>query len=283
MFNMIKMDVYRMFKMKSLYVIWVIMTLMLVMTTWLTRTEYDDAENQTEEYQQQMEEASSEDNIMIGMQVIVPTEVGKNITVFDMMFANIQAKLIALFIVIFVVLYSTADIGSGYIKNFGGQVKHREGLVISKGFSVFIYIVITMLLLILVQAVSNIIFLGYLKWGALDKLIPYLGIQTILHLALAMIVMAIAIATRNNVFSMMFAVCMCMNVMALLYYGIEIIIKKIGLGTVHVIKYTISRNITTVSANLTRNDGIQAIVLSVVYIGIAAMVSIILYRKRDIC
>lgn len=285
MLNMLNMDIYRMFKTKSLYVIWIILIFCIVMTTWIMKIEYSyqlDME-QNEEYQSGIDDTYSEDGMSVGIQVNIPTELGENVTVFDMMFANLQSKFFAVFLVIFAVIFSTADFGSGYIKNFGGQVKRREGLIISKGISLFIYTVLTLIISLLAQAVSNLIFFGYLKWGIADKLIQYMGIQILLHFALTMIIMTISILARNNVFSMIFAICLCMNLMMLLYSGIQIIIKKVGMGTVNISKYTISGKIYRLPMDLTSGIIGQAVLLSVIYIGISAVISMIIYRKRDIC
>ena len=69
------------------------------------------------------------DNINVGMMVTLPTEPGEKVTVYDIFFANSQGKFYALFLVIFAVMFSTADIGSGYIKNIGGQVQKRGTLI----------------------------------------------------------------------------------------------------------------------------------------------------------
>ena len=44
-------------------------------------------------------------------------------------FANSQGKLYALAFGDFTVLFSTADISSGYIKNIGGQIRNRGTLI----------------------------------------------------------------------------------------------------------------------------------------------------------
>ena len=61
------------------------------------------------------------------MYVTVPTEPGQKATLYDMFYANTQGKVEAIFIVIFAVLFATADIRSGYIKNIGGTVQEAVG------------------------------------------------------------------------------------------------------------------------------------------------------------
>ena len=125
MLNMIKMDLYRMFRTKSLYVIWTVLAVALLITTSLCKTDYDSLNEEDAVQQEQIAEPTAE-NMNVGMMVMLPTEPGEKVTVFDIFFANSQGKFYALFLVIFAVLFSTADISSGYIKNIGGQVGNRD-------------------------------------------------------------------------------------------------------------------------------------------------------------
>ena len=91
----------------------------------------------------------------MGMSVFLPTQPGEKVTVFDQVYANLQAKFVALFLVIFTVLFSSADIGSGYIKNIGGQVRSRRNLIFSKASVLFVYTTVTMLLYFIIQIVDG--------------------------------------------------------------------------------------------------------------------------------
>ena len=108
-----------MFRTKSLYVIWIVLAVALLITTSLCKTDYDSLNEEDAVQQEQIAEPTAE-NMNVGMMVMLPTEPGEKVTVFDIFFANSQGKFYALFLVIFAVLFSTADISSGYIKNIGG-------------------------------------------------------------------------------------------------------------------------------------------------------------------
>ena len=111
-----------------------------------------------EEKQEMYEYATGQtesENVNLGMDVTVPTKPGEEVSVFDLFYANIKGKFIALFMVIFAVLYSTADMTSGFVKNIAGQVRDRGGLVISKAVSLFVYTVLTLLIFTGVQTLSN--------------------------------------------------------------------------------------------------------------------------------
>ena len=126
MLNMIKMDLYRMFRTKSMYVVWIVLAVSVLFTTFMCKTDYDSLSKEDTVRQEQFAEPTAE-NINVGMMVTLPTEPGEKVTVYDIFFANSQGKFYALFLVIFTVLFSTADIGSGYIKNIGGLYDADNG------------------------------------------------------------------------------------------------------------------------------------------------------------
>ena len=143
MLNLIKMDLYRMFRTKSLYVICIVLAAALLFTTILCKTDYEILNEADAVQQEQVAELTTE-NINVGMMVTLPTEPGEKVTVYDIFFANSQGKLYALLLVIFTVLFSTADISSGYIKNIGGQVRNRGTLIFSRAIALAVFTVLTM-------------------------------------------------------------------------------------------------------------------------------------------
>ena len=163
MLNIIKMDLYRMFRTKSLYVIWIIAAVLMIGTTYLLK-----AENTADEFeaasQQEIEESYTEDMPALGIQVMIPAGSDGKITVKDIFYGNAQSKFYVLFLVIFTVIFVMADINSGYIKNIGGQIQNRGYLVIAKAISLLVYTVLTMAAMVLVQILACRLTLGYGIW-----------------------------------------------------------------------------------------------------------------------
>ena len=182
MLNMIKMDVYRMFRTKSMYVIWIILLASALLTSFLSKTDYDAANKEWEQQQadtdgqtvdvvnaqdieeQQANDSNKEqlsqqntDNVNLGMRVELPTEPGMKVTVMDVFFSNAQGKFYALFLVIFAVMFATADIKSGYIKNIGGQVSQRGMLIVSRAVALALFTVITFAGIFVFQAAANVL------------------------------------------------------------------------------------------------------------------------------
>ena len=281
MLNIIKMDLYRMFRTKSLYVIWIVLAAILLITTSLCKTDYELLTEKDAMKQEQVTEPTV-DNINVGMMVTLPTEPGEKVTVFDIFFANSQGKFYALFLVIFAVLFSTADISSGYIKNIGGQVGNRGSLIFSRSIALSVFSVLTMTGAFLFQAAANCIVFGELEWGNTKAILSYFVAELALHYALVLICMAIAIILKNNVISMVIAVCLTMNVMTIVYGVVNSAIQKIGIQNFQIYKYTITGKLSLLPMNPSGNECLAAFGVAIVFIVIMISVSSVVFQKRDI-
>lgn len=283
MLNMIRMELYRMFKTKSLYVIWLVLAAGILFTTGLSA---DEMKTYTMEEKQEMYEYATgqqkNDTVNLGMDVTVPTKPGDTVSVFDLFYGNIKGKFLALFMVIFAVLYSTADMTSGFIKNIAGQVRDRRGLVFAKGVSLFVYTVLTMLIFTGIQTISNALFFDELVFGPVKEFLQYAGIQTLLHFALLIIVMCIAIVLRNNVISMMLSVCLCMNVLVIFYSFLDNLIAKAHIKNFHVLEYTVTGNISFLETNVTAKMAVTALAVSIAFVIVMIEVCSTVFKKRDI-
>lgn len=333
MLNMIKMDVYRMFHTKSLYVIWIILLASSLFTSFLAKIDYDAVNKEWEEQQEQAvqtdvskeenvqagqtgieeitgqenlaankeqsgdmvstEELSAQkengnigekenDNINLGMTVTMPTEPGKPVTVFDVFFSNAQGRFYALFLIIFAVMFSTADIKSGYIKNIGGQVPRRGVLVVSKAVALALFTVITLAGIFLFQAAANMVVFKSVVWGDWKVIILYFLTQLVLNYAFVLICVAMAVIIKNNVVSMTLSVCLTMNMMSIIYDLISYAIYKIGIHNFDIYKYTITGKMTMLPMNVSTNDVVSSMCVAAAFIVIMLTLSSYIFQKRDI-
>lgn len=278
MFNMVKMDLYRMFNSKSLYIIGIIMACLIFLTTGLLKMEFDSYEMKSDK----QIHAVNEDNVNLGMSVFVEPDEDGEVTVLNDFFANVSAKFLALFLVIFTVIFSTADYTSGYIKNIAGQVNDRSIFILSKAVSLFIYTIISVFWFLFIQILAHLIILGYVKLGDIRDLVSYVSLQILLNYAFLIIVMIISIILRNNLISMIIAICLCMNVMVILYNAIDKLLEKIGLDNFTVVKCTITGRISMLEVGGSVRENILSIAVSVIFIIVSMFIGIFVFKKRDI-
>ena len=281
MLNLIKMDLYRMFRTKSLYVICIVLATALLFTTILCKTDYEILNEADAVQQEQVAELTTE-NINVGMMVTLPTEPGEKVTVFDIFFGNSQGKFYALFLVIFAVLFSTADISSGYIKNIGGQVQSRGALVISRAIALAVFTIMTLAGVFVFQAVANGIIFGYLEWGDARAILLYFATEVVLHYALVLICMTIAVTLKNNVISMVIAVCLTMNVMTIVYGLVNNAIQKMGIQNFQIYEYTITGKLSLLPMNPGGKECLAAFGVALAFIVATIVAGSVVFQKRDI-
>lgn len=281
MLNMLKMDLYRMFCTMSMYVIWIVMAVVIVATTALVKMDFDaiNAENPAQE--EQLTKAGTED-VNVGINVELPTQRGESITVFDVFYANSMSRFYALFLVIFAVIFSTADINSGYIKNIGGQVKNRGALIVSRAAALAVFTLITMAGVFLLQAVSNFIYFREVEWGNLNAFLAYFFTESALHYALVLICMAIAVILKNNVISMVISICITMNLMSLVYYLIDRLIDKVGIHNFVISKYMVTGRIAMLGMEPGGRECLVSLAVAVIFGIVVTTLGSVIFRKRDI-
>ena len=314
MLNMIKMDVYRMFRTKSMYVIWIILLASALLTSFLSKIDYDavnkewekqqavesqadtdtdmqaaDVVNAQDIEQQQAADSNKEqlsqqntDNVNLGMSVELPTEPGKKVTVMDVFFSNAQGKFYALFLVIFAVMFATADIKSGYIKNIGGQVSQRGMLIASRAVALALFTAITFAGIFVFQAAANMLAFKCVMWGNWKEIIPYFLTELTLHYAFVLICMAIAVIIKNNVISMTLSVCLTMNIMSIVYAFIDYVVNRKGLHNFSIYKYTVTGRMAMLPMNAGRDDVVSSMCVAVIFIIIMLSLSSYIFQKRDI-
>ena len=314
MLNMIKMDVYRMFRTKSMYVIWIILLASALLTSFLSKIDYDAANKEWEKQQavqsqadndtdmqaadvvnaqdieqQQAADSNKEqlsqqntDNVNLGMNVELPTEPGKKVTVMDVFFSNAQGKFYALFLVIFAVMFATADIKSGYIKNIGGQVSQRGMLIVSRAVALALFTAITFAGIFVFQAAANMLAFKCVVWGNWKEIIPYFLTELTLHYAFVLICMAIAVIIKNNVISMTLSVCLTMNIMSIVYAFIDYVVNRKGLHNFSIYKYTVTGRMAMLPMDAGREDVVSSMCVAAVFIIIMLSLSSYIFQKRDI-
>lgn len=283
MLNAVRMDLYRMLHTRSLYVIWIVMAALILFTTSLSKTDYEDTEIQTENHQfYEAQEENGEGAVTLGMQVILPTAPGEKVTLSDILYANIQGKFVAVFLAVFAVLFSSADLNSGYLKNIGGQINGRWKLIVSKIAALGIYVLLTFGVFVIVQAVSNQIIFGYLKLGITQEFLGYLGVQLLLHFALSLICMAAAVILRSSVFSMIIAVCLCMNMLVTFYSAIDNLIHDLGFENFQLLEHTVTGQLSMLTMRPSMADELYAAGVAAAFILVCGVLTGLVFTKRDI-
>ena len=296
MFNAIRMDVYRLFKTKSTYIILVIMLALSVMGTGLmsVMTEMSGAEwqqVQTEQMSDNADYAGEDDQfnkdtegaqsqLSVSVSEIDPDENDNSVLSFAM--SDISGLQAGLFIIIFTVLFSMADINSGFIKSIGGQVKGRGVLIVSKMAAIAIFTAIVIIADFLTELIAVNIFFDDAVVGSASEIVRLLSSQFVLNFALAILMMAIAIIIKNNVVSMIIGVCMCTGIFELIFMGINYLMDKIGFSDFDINNILITGKIQNVTIGADAADIGYALLTAAIYIAVSVLAVYNVFKHRDI-
>lgn len=296
MFNAIRMDVYRLFKTKSTYIILVIMLAMSVMGTGLmsVMTEMTGAERQQVQTEQMSDNADyageddqfnedtegAQSQLSVSVSEIDPDENDNSVLSFAM--SDISGLQAGLFIIIFTVLFSMADINSGFIKSIGGQVKGRGVLIVSKMAAIAIFTAIVIIADFLTELIAVNIFFDDAVVGSASEIVRLLSSQFVLNFALAILMMAIAIIIKNNVVSMIIGVCMCSGIFELIFMGINYLMDKIGFNDFDINNILITGKIQNVTIGADAADIGYALLTAAIYIAVSVLAVYNVFKHRDI-
>lgn len=296
MFNAIRMDVYRLFKTKSTYIILVIMLAMSVMGTGLmsVMTEMTGAERQQVQTEQMSDNADyageddqfnedtegAQSQLSVSVSEIDPDE--NDNSVLSLAMSDISGLQAGLFIIIFTVLFSMADINSGFIKSIGGQVKGRGVLIVSKMAAIAIFTAIVIIADFLTELIAVNIFFDDAVVGSASEIVRLLSSQFVLNFALAILMMAIAIIIKNNVVSMIIGVCMCSGIFELIFMGINYLMDKIGFNDFDINNILITGKIQNVTIGADASDIGYALLTAAIYIAVSVFAVYNVFKHRDI-
>lgn len=296
MFNAIRMDVYRLFKTKSTYIILVIMLALSVMGTGLmsVMTEMTGAERQQVQTEQMSDNADyageddqfnkdtegAQSQLSVSVSEIDPDENDNSVLSFAM--SDISGLQAGLFIIIFTVLFSMADINSGFIKSIGGQVKGRGVLIVSKIAAIAIFTAIVIIADFLTELIAVNIFFDDAVVGSASEIVRLLSSQFVLNFALAILMMAIAIIIKNNVVSMIIGVCMCTGIFELIFMGINYLMDKIGFSDFDINNILITGKIQNVTIGADAADIGYALLTAAIYIAVSVLAVYNVFKHRDI-
>lgn len=252
MINIVKMDIYRLFKTKALYIIGVVFVGLVILLTYFSY-ELGDAEG-----------------IDTNLKIYVDYTMSFTIMVYTVVIA------------VFSVLFTTAESSSGYIKNIGGQISPRSILILSKAAALLLYTIVMFVIYFIVQMIANKAFFGYIEFrGEAREFTEYAAIQILLHFALALLCMMAAVIIRKNGIAMTIAVILGLRITGNFYEGINMLFDSFD--GFDISKYLLIGNMNSLllAEDISSVAG-GAIIVGVCFAAVSLLVSCLFFEKRDI-
>lgn len=187
MLNLLRMDLHRMGRSASTWVILACTVLVALFCVAMTDGDIQDMADDPQYLAQVQGEGAGTQNRSVGIYVEADANwVDGPIEAGDIVSAEFHSGMLALLCVIFTAMFVYAEQKNGYVKNLAGQFPHRGLLVLSKLLAVALQVLVMAAVFALVTLLAGRGFWGdrfYLdSLPALGKL---LGVQYLLHLGCA--------------------------------------------------------------------------------------------------
>ena len=286
MLNLIKMDLHRLFRIKSFWIM--IVTTILVSGFSVYMTYYDVTSRNdmvVDMTDMSVSEVPPEEaDVVFGVYVDTKPEWADKIDFTDLLNSNIAGNMLAILCVIFPPIFVNGDQKNGYIKNIAGQLNNRGMLVLSKLSAVAVQVLVIFSVFILSAAI-----MGKFCWGSelvfesVSDFAKVFGIHYLLHFSFASLVTALTIILRGAGFGVTFGILCATGITSLLYAFADIVLHKCGVSEDFTIsKYCIESCISVVSPDLSGGDLVRVILVGSVFIVASAVISMTVMQKRDI-
>ena len=174
MFNLIKLDFYRLFRTKSFYVVGIILAIFIAMVMFSLGS--NDPELMNEYYAYDI----------------------NNLQMIDLLYQTLMSGMIPMVIGIGAAIFICTDYNSGYIKNIASNVKNKPTIAISKFIVSSIGMTIYFILMILLTYILGNLYIGNVVIGDVSLLVQYVGMDFFLCLVFLALVLLAASFFRSS-------------------------------------------------------------------------------------
>lgn len=284
MLNLIKMDMYRMVRTVSFWVLCIVAAAMAIFSVYMTEVEMSAIRGTSyAEQSESFQDTQSEDALTIGVYVDTdPAWAEEKIPYIDLVSKNLSGMMVLLLCAIFPPLFVNAEQKHGYIKNIAGQLPRRGMLVLSKLAVIAIQVLALFVVFMLAIAATGLIIWGNrLVFDDFGKLMGVVAVQYLLHFAFSAVVSAITVATRITGICMTFGILVATGFMQMLYYAVNYQFETNNINF-NIMNYMLDCCVGQILPTAESGDIIRIIVVGAAYLMISAVASVIIMQKRDV-
>lgn len=175
-----------------------------------------------------------------------------------------------------------AEHSCGYTKNIAGQLKNRGYIVVSKFFAAMISQTIIVLIYTIVSIIASLLLLGkYIEGFSVAPLLGCLALKLLLYFAVNAVIVFICTLTKSHAIAMVIGAVLGSGVTKLIYMIANSVLSlvKIDINISHLMPDGVNGLINL--SSLSEEAG-RALGVSVVFIAVFVSLAALLYKKRDV-
>lgn len=283
MFNVLKMDLYRMAKSNATWIILLASMLMMFVSIFMTSQDID-YYNSNPIALENLQENGGEINWGIYIGSVNPKWCnGNEISLMDLVAVNIKSKLLLMFLVVFITYFVGSEGRNGFIKNIAGQVRNRSSLILGKFIAIGIFTIVMIVAAVFSTMLGSLIFLGYVNFVGIKQGLIFLVVQILLHIGYGMFILLLFNVTRSSIATMLSGILIAAGILQVVDAILFSIFK--GLDSIEgfsVMKYLTSGNVGVLSINSSNAVYTQTGMIAVCAIVLMTVLSSIIIQRRDL-
>lgn len=175
-----------------------------------------------------------------------------------------------------------AEQSCGYTKNIAGQITNRGYIVVSRFFAAMISQTVIVLIYIIVSTIASFVFLGkYIDGYSIAPLLGCLALKLLLYFAVNAIIVFICTLTKSHAIAMVTGAVLGSGVTKIIYMIANSVLSlvKIDLNISHLMPDGVNSLINLSSLS---EETVRALGVSVVFIAVFVSLAALLYKKRDV-
>ncbi|MCM1057274.1 MAG: hypothetical protein NC517_06685 [Firmicutes bacterium] len=294
MFNLIKMNLYRLFRQKSFYVLLgtaVLIGWFMVFMIWMTPRLEEQAEKAREQRVQnggQTEDMGFHVGVVVGMtegeglQESAPRLEEFNVTEF--MDEYFTAGFPMILISVGAAIIANGERKRGFIKNLGGQMKPRGMLPLSKLPAILLEIAGLYGVTVLSFVLFGRIYFEKFTMGSLSAMCRAMGAQLVLGLAFGAIILLISTAARNAASGIIAGIIVASGLFPYVYFFINRVAKAYfgASENFDISRCSLDYYISCVTSKAAGKEIAVALMAGAVYLVLASAAGWFVMEKRDI-
>ena len=284
MFNVIKMELYRMIKNKSTWIILAASMLMMFASIFMTSQDINYYNNNPIALEN-LQENGSEVNWGIYIGSVNPEWCnGNQISLMDLVAVNMKSKILLMFLVVFVTGFAGSEWRNGFLKNIAGQVKNRSFLISGKFAVTAIFTTVMIAAAVLSTMLGSRIFLGYINFAGTAQGMLFLMVQILLHIGYGMFILFLFQVTGSAIATMLSGILIAAGILQMVDAVLLSAFK--GLQSIEqfsVMNYLTCGNVGLLSLNSSGAVYVQAAVIAVCAIGLMTGLSSLIFQRKNIC
>lgn len=279
MLNLLKMDLYRLFRSSTTWIMLLVTVGMAVFGVSMTKYDASNMEQGADSMATEIGADVSDDGVNLNFGIAATTlpEWATGDVVFaDLVNTQVGSGLFLIVVSIFVTLFVCAEHKNGYIKNIAGQFPNRGVLIVSKAVAIGAQVLAMFLVLFVTMFVTGKICFGdKLVLNSVGKLFTVLGGQFVLHYAFAGVILCLGVLFRSSALSMTIGILISCKLTSLLY----MLGNKFSLDLT---RYALETNVTRYSVITDKKEILVMMLSAAVIFAVTIGTSIIVMQKRDV-